>query len=207
MSPFASRIGLPTFNDSSRARSSKWSRICWPRSHNSRPRLLGSRSRHSGNSKARRAASTAESTSSFVPEATRAIGRFVAGSKTSAVAADEDGTDFAAMYKPCSCTSIVVPVHERAGTYKRVALEDVPVASYLARPKRTEECRAGRRACEPHASVAGGGERHRRLATDAPRPVPPRGLPRKARLGSRHGGGSSCVRRRGGRRSRGRRGP
>src|SRR6266566_1869629 len=46
MSPFASRIGLPTFSDSSRARSSKWSRICWPSSHSSRPRLLGSRSRH-----------------------------------------------------------------------------------------------------------------------------------------------------------------
>src|SRR6266705_4513253 len=193
MSPFASRSGLPTFSDSSRARASNWSRICWPRSHNSRPRLLGSRSRHSGDSKARRAASTAESTSSFVPEATRAIGRFVAGSKTSAVAPDEDGADFAAMYKPCSCTSIVVSLHERAATYKRVALGHAPVASYLARSLRAEECRAGRRACEPHASVSGGGERHRRFATDAPRPVSPRGLPRKVRLGSRHGGGSPRV--------------
>src|SRR5439155_1617559 len=92
MSPFASRSGFPTFWDSSRESSSKWSRTCWPRSQSSRPRLLGSISRHSGDSKASRAASTAASTSSLVPDATRAIGRFVAGSSTSAVCFEDAGT-------------------------------------------------------------------------------------------------------------------
>src|SRR6266480_942515 len=79
MSPFASRRGLPTFSDSRRDSSSKRSRTCWPRSHRNRPRLLGSRSLQSGDSKARLAASTAASTSSFPPDATRAIGRFGTG--------------------------------------------------------------------------------------------------------------------------------
>src|SRR5947207_7346577 len=67
MSPLASRRGLPTFSDSRRDSSSKRSRTCWPRSQRRRPRLLGSMSLQSGDSKARLAASTAASTSSLVP--------------------------------------------------------------------------------------------------------------------------------------------
>jgi len=67
--------------------------------------LLGSKSRHAGFSKADRAESTAEATSSCVAEGTRAIGRLVAGSKTLDDALEAEGTEAPPMKRPYSCST------------------------------------------------------------------------------------------------------
>ena len=71
--------------------------------------MLGSKSRHAGFSKADRAESTAEATSSCVAEGTRAIGRLVAGSKTLEDALEAEGTEAPPMKRPYSCSTTCAP--------------------------------------------------------------------------------------------------
>src|SRR3970282_2294035 len=131
MSPSASLIGLPTFRDSRRASSSKWSRTCWPRSHSRRPRLLGSRPCHAFDSNAVRAAATAASTSSRVPAGTRAMGRFVAGSRTSRSAPEDAGRFEPPMCIAASGTAIATPPDHRVPLISRSRPGDGPIPDVL----------------------------------------------------------------------------
>src|SRR5437773_36070 len=94
-----------------RERSSNLSRSAWPSWNKRRPRLLGSIPRQSGLSKAVRAAWTAASMSSFKPLATFAIGRFVAGSRTSTESPPTGSTHFPPMKRRCFGSSIEAPPH------------------------------------------------------------------------------------------------